>query len=69
MCHYGGVVVQDVTQHVAAHAFARLVIEVLEERGEMLELQHGENIIVSVHRDLQKPGQLLGYSAAGGDAA
>lgn len=69
LCHYGGGVLQDVAQHVTAHAFARLIIEVLEERGKMLELQHSENIIVRVHGDLQQPGQLLRYGAAGGDAA
>lgn len=53
--HYGGVVVQNVAQYIAAHAFAWLIIEVLEEWWKMLELEHSEDIIVCVHGDLQEP--------------
>lgn len=35
----------------------------------MLELQHGQNVVVRVHGDLQQAGELLGHGAAGGDAA
>lgn len=67
--HYGGVVVQYVAQYVAAHAFARLIIEVLEEWWKMLQLKHSEDVIVRIHRDLQEPGQLFRHRAAGGNAA
>lgn len=63
-----GAVVQGVAQHVAAHALARLVVEVLKQRGEVLELQHRQDVVVGVHRDLQKTRQLLGHRTAGGDA-
>lgn len=35
----------------------------------MLELEHGEDVIVRVHGDLQQPGQLLRHCTAGGNAA
>lgn len=67
--HDSGAVVQCVTEDVAAHALARLIIEVFEERREVFELQHGQDVVVGVHRDFQKPGQLLRDRAAGGNAA
>lgn len=67
--HYGGAVVQRVAQHVAAHALARLVVKVLEERRKVFELENRQDVVVGVHRDLQQSGQLLGHRAAGRDAA
>ena len=55
----GGVVVQSVAQNVTAHAFAGLVIKVLEERREVLELQNSQNVVVGVHWDLQQPSQFF----------
>lgn len=60
---------QRVSQHVAAHAFAGLVVKVLKERREVFELQHCQDVVVSVHRDLQQPGELLRHGAAGRYAA
>lgn len=67
--HDGCVVVQRVAQHVATHALARLVVEILKERREVLQLQHGQDVVVGVHRNLQQSGELLGHGAAGCYAA
>lgn len=67
--HDGGAVVQRVAQHVAAHALARLVVKVLEERRKVFELEDRQDVVVGVHGDLQQSGQLLGHRAAGRDAA
>lgn len=67
--HDGGVVVQRVAEHVAAHVLAGLVIKVLKEKREMFELQDRQDVVVGVHRNLQQPGELLGYGAARRNAA
>lgn len=65
LSHNGCVVFQRVAQHVATHALARLIVEILKERWEVLELQHGQDVVVGVHWNLQQSGELLGHSAAG----
>lgn len=67
--HDGSVVVQRVAEHVAAHALARLIIEVLKERREVFELQDRQDVVVGVHGNLQQPGELLGDGAARRNAA
>lgn len=59
LCHNSGVVVQRVAQHIATHALARLVVKVLEERWEVLELQHRQDVVVGIHWDLQQSGEFL----------
>lgn len=59
MCHNSGVVVQCVAQHIATHALTRLIVKVLEEWWEVLELQHRQDVVVRIHRNLQQSGKFL----------
>lgn len=58
------VIIQHVAKHVTTHALPGLVVKVLKEGVEMFQLQDGQNVVVGINGDLQKPGQLLRNSAA-----